>query len=330
MSQDVIVNGTTYPAVEAVVMQDANGNPVTYYPDAVRYAHQTLTPEQQAQARENIGIDEAFKAEITALVIESLGGDPVFGYVDPDTMTIVLKNAPDGEYSLAYLKEDGTISAPIGSMVKDTNVYYTVANTLTNCTNSNSSTKVTQGGAYSATITAKSGYELSSVKVTMGGADIASTAVSGGAITIAKVTGDIVITATATEIQTGPTYTNLATKIAVDQRYSASNGSGLTLISAPGYCTHEDFIPFVPGTTVRVKGMGDLTKQNSMFYQANKTLNTSGKVNAMTTHTGYSYDSANDIVTLTPKNENNAYARFTGVLSGTAADVVITVDEPIV
>lgn len=58
MAQDVVVNGTTYPAVEAVALQDVNGNRVTYYPDALRYVPQTLTPEQQAQARANIGIAE--------------------------------------------------------------------------------------------------------------------------------------------------------------------------------------------------------------------------------------------------------------------------------
>lgn len=56
MTQDVVINGTTYPAVETVALTDANGNTTMYYPDAVRYAPQELTEEQKAQARENIGI----------------------------------------------------------------------------------------------------------------------------------------------------------------------------------------------------------------------------------------------------------------------------------
>lgn len=55
MAQDVVVNGTTYPGVETVALQDANGNVTMFYPDAVRYVEQSLTPEQQAQARQNIG-----------------------------------------------------------------------------------------------------------------------------------------------------------------------------------------------------------------------------------------------------------------------------------
>lgn len=56
MAQDVVINGTTYPAVETVALTDANGNTTLYYPDAVRYVEQNLTEEQKAQARQNIGI----------------------------------------------------------------------------------------------------------------------------------------------------------------------------------------------------------------------------------------------------------------------------------
>lgn len=55
MAQDLIVNGVTYPAVEAMEMTTAAGEKVVFYPDAVRYNAQTLTDEQKAQARENIG-----------------------------------------------------------------------------------------------------------------------------------------------------------------------------------------------------------------------------------------------------------------------------------
>lgn len=76
---------------------------------------------------------------------------------------------------------------------------YTVTNTLTNCTSNNSATTATQGTSYSATITASDGYTLdgATVSVTMGGTNITSTAYADGVITIANVTGDIVVTATA-------------------------------------------------------------------------------------------------------------------------------------
>ena len=83
---------------------------------------------------------------------------------------------------------------------------YHITNNLTGCTTSNSATSVDGGSAYVATITPNSGYAIKILTVTMGGTDITSTAVSGNTVTIAEVTGAIVITAFA-EAQTS--YTNL-------------------------------------------------------------------------------------------------------------------------
>ena len=78
---------------------------------------------------------------------------------------------------------------------------YSVTNTLTHVTNSNEDTQIGKGDAYSGTLTADSGYTMGTVTVTMGGTDITSTAYTSGtgAISIASVTGNIVITATATK-----------------------------------------------------------------------------------------------------------------------------------
>ena len=77
---------------------------------------------------------------------------------------------------------------------------WAVTNTLSHCSTSNNSASVTKNGSYSATITAASGYTLTgaSVSVTMGGNDITSTAYNNGTISIASVTGALVITITAT------------------------------------------------------------------------------------------------------------------------------------
>ena len=140
---------------------------------------------------------EADKAEIVQMVIESLGGNPVFGYVDANNNIIVSGNLADGSYSVKYEMENGS-KVDIGNLVLDTNVYYTVTNSLTNCTNSNSATSIAKGESYTATITANDGYELKSVAVTMGGSAVT---VTNGVINIASVTGDIVITAVAEEVK---------------------------------------------------------------------------------------------------------------------------------
>ncbi len=72
-----------------------------------------------------------------------------------------------------------------------------VTNNLTHVTNSNPSEMISHGDSYTATLSATSGYTLSTVTVTMGGEDITATVYSSGTITIPSVTGNIVITATA-------------------------------------------------------------------------------------------------------------------------------------
>ena len=58
MSENIVINGKTYTGTEAVDLLNENGETVFFYPDAVRYNKQTLTEEQKAQARENIGAAE--------------------------------------------------------------------------------------------------------------------------------------------------------------------------------------------------------------------------------------------------------------------------------
>ena len=91
----------------------------------------------------------------------------------------------------------GGYSATCNVTVNAIITQYSITNNLSMCTNSNSSTRVTENAPYSATLTPNSGCSLNSVTITMNGVDITSTAYSNGNINISNVTGDIVITATA-------------------------------------------------------------------------------------------------------------------------------------
>lgn len=106
---------------------------------------------------------------------------------------------------LYKLKYKGTViaSIPIGSNVQVTS--YAITNNLTYSSNDNSATEIIEGNSYIANINANSGYELSSVVVSMGGEDITSSCYSNGVINIASVTGNIVITAIANIIVTPST-----------------------------------------------------------------------------------------------------------------------------
>lgn len=129
----------------------------------------------------------------------------VIGTLDQSNNVLLEGNLADGTYTFKYKKNNGTYET-IGIYTLDNKVYYSVTSNLTNCTSNNGATTVVGGTSYSATITVNSGYNLSSIVVTMGGTNITSSAVSGNTITIANITGNIVITAVAEK----PSYTNLA------------------------------------------------------------------------------------------------------------------------
>ena len=118
---------------------------------------------------------------------------------------------------------------------------YTVTNNLTNCTTNNNANSISANSSYSATITANDNYTLNSITVTMGETNITSSAVSGNTISISSVTGDIVITASATEIvEEVTTYTitnNLTNCITNNTNLSIEEGSSYssTISANSGY-----------------------------------------------------------------------------------------------
>ena len=210
----------------------------------------------------------------------------VVGNVDSGNNIVLNGNLPDGTYTVKYEMEDGS-TVNIGDLVLDTRAYYSITNSLTNCTNSNSAKEIVEGESYSTTITADSGYELKTISVTMGGNAVS---VSGGVINIASVTGNIVITAVA-EIS-GPAYTNQI-PISTDASgnlFVGTNGekgykTGYRLsLSGGGESAQSGyevtgFIPAKNNDVIRIKNI-DITQENNtniIFYNSGKTTSvTSG------------------------------------------------------
>lgn len=145
---------------------------------------------------------------------------------------------------------------------------YTVTNNLTHATNSNVATSVEEGSAYNATISAEQGYHMTSITCTMGG--IQQT-VTNNTISIASVTGNIVITAVAEQDQPTPTtYTitnnltnatnsNAATSIEGGSSYtatiSATQGYHITSIA----CTMGGVSQTVTNNTISIASVsGDI------------------------------------------------------------------------
>lgn len=96
MSENLVVNGVTYPQVEALSLTNDTGGQVAFYPDAVRYVEQELTEEQKAQVRENIG-------------------------ATPSISTITY-NTSTNQWTIAYT--DGTSAAVTGPTIPSTNVAF--------------------------------------------------------------------------------------------------------------------------------------------------------------------------------------------------------------
>lgn len=130
-------------------------------------------------------------------------------------------------------------------------VYHSITNTLINVTTSNDVVAAEDGASYTATLTAKSGYTLGEVRVKMGGADITATAYNAntGIISIAAVTGDVVITAKATKVVS---YHNLV-PTAIDSSGASAPYTDGQMLSSSGttseynHFTTTGYIPFDGG-----------------------------------------------------------------------------------
>ncbi len=256
MAENIEINGTTYPGVESVELNTTDGKKVLYFQgQPVEVVQETGSDEtavmsQAAVTREleQLNSEKADQASLTlgyhtdGLIyifagntplghgIEMTAGGDVVGYVDSANNIVVKGSLADGSYTVKYEMEDGS-TINIGNLVLDTNVYYSITKNLTQCTINNSATQVIQGESYSATITAKSGYELKSISVTMGGNPVT---VSGGVINIASVTGNIVITALAEQKQAAQPVTE---DIALTKNMSIVVGTGADRANTASYCT---------------------------------------------------------------------------------------------
>lgn len=301
---------------------------------------------QQGPKGDPYTLTEADKAEIVAAVIESLGGNPIFGYVDEDNNIIVQGDLADGTYSVKYEMENGNV-INIGNMVLDSNVYYSVTSTLTNCTINNSTKTVVEGGSYAATITANDGYELKSVTVTMGGSPVS---VSGGSISIANVTGNIVITAVAEEAVAE--IVNLATPDATATGEAAWNAGGWcnnSYMAGSSYAYRAATDGRLTTNTFAVE-KGDIIYVKGIKYAADSTLqiaafdsNKTYVKHASAANMDIGGQGYIDILTGTAgedswsfKNSGQGgsdlgvrFIRIAGYPSGNISDIIITRNQPI-
>ncbi len=233
-------------------------------------------------------------------------------------------------------------------------VYYSISTNLTDATIDNAAVSVEEGAAYTATITAKDGYELESVTVTMGGADVTASVYANGVITIPAVTGKVVITAKAVKpvnytnlVPTAQVFTNGDTSPLDGVGYRdggyLSSGGGITGGVSTHTCT--GLIPLTRRAdgkfpTIYIKGCEWTAVSYCRVYYYSSVKGMLDPSNFGGTATGTTIANWLDITTLgtkyyqfEPNDTMDAapqdIAYFAISIKGSGKDLIITYDEPI-
>lgn len=205
-------------------------------------------------------------------------------------------------------------------------VYYSVTNSLTNVTTSNAVGALEAGSSYSATLTPASGYSIGTVTVVMGGKDITASAYANGVITIAEITGDVVITAAGVKESVNWAYKGIGTDGNIynggkgykeNTRISTSSGNE----SGASGMTVTGFIWVPNAATIRVKDI-DLTNGNSTYGIYNSSFT---KVGTGYCNTLFGTADANGVRSRV-NTAGDAYYRIAGAWG---SNPIITVNEEI-
>lgn len=148
---------------------------------------------------------------------------------------------------------------------------YNITNNLSNATNSNSATSIEENTSYNATITPSSGiYSIDTITVIMNGVDVSSTVVSGGAINIPSVTGDIVITATTKAFTPNYTFS-----------YNNSTNKLTTVANTP---ITKTYIPTTPTSSLGERSPGYFNKSLNFIEVTKSNFAIKAKINVHNYH----------------------------------------------
>ena len=253
--------------------------------------------------------------ELTSVVIKMGGVD----------ITSTAYTAGSGAINIAKVTGAVTITA-VAIMPS---VTYTITLNLTNCASSNTATSIAENASYTTTLSPTGGYKkLGTITVTMGGVDISASAVSGSTITIAKVTGDIVITCEAV-------ITNIIDTIGISANTRLSTSSGANKAQT-GWATiganmdAASLIHLTEGDTLRIKGVS-LPASNDGYsaivrYNASGTFINSAFLRNGLTWNNLNFNNSGDNVVITCSSER--YFRISTICTDASA-VVATVNEEI-
>ena len=250
--------------------------------------------------------------------------------------SVVVKMGGVDITSTAYTAGSGAINiskvtgaVTITAVASVPSVTYTITLNLTNCASSNTATSIAENASYTTTLSPTGGYKkLGTITVTMGGVDISASAVSGSTITIAKVTGNIVITCAAV-------ITNIIDTIGIsaNTRLSTSSGENRTQSGYAAIGANKDaasLIHLTAGDTLRIKGVSLPASNDS--YSAIAMHNASGAfATSAYLHNGLgwnnlTFNNSGDSVVITSGGDR--YFRVSLICTDASA-VIATINEEI-
>ena len=313
--------GMTMADINAYRAAMVNGTPETlhWYQSITK----NLTGCTISNAASQVDYGEAYTATITPESGKTLTSVVIkMGGVD---ITSTAYSAGSGAINIA--KVTGAIM--ITAAASAPSVTYTITRNLTNCASSNTANTIAEGAAYTTTLSPTGTFKkLGAITVTMGGTDISASAVSGNAITIAKATGNIVITCAA-EI------TNIIDTVGISANTRLSTSSGANKAQA-GWATiganmdASSLIHLHAGDTLRIKGVSlpaaNDGKSAAAEYSATATLVSTGYIYNGHTWNSLQFTSSGDVVTVTATGEH--YIRLS-LICADASAVVATINEEI-
>ncbi len=298
-----------------------NGTPETLH------WYQTITKNLTgctiSNSASRVDYGEAYTATIAAESGKTITSVVVkMGGVD---ITATAYSAGSGAINIA--KVTGAVTITAAASVPS--VTYSITRNLANCASSNTADTIAEGAAYTTVLSPTGTFKkLGTITVTMGGVDISTSAVSGSTVTIASVTGNIVITCAA-EI------TNIINTVGIsaDTRLSTSSGTNKAQVGWATIGANMDaasLIHLKAGDTLRIKGMSlpavNDWKSAAAEYSATATLVSTSYIYNGHTWNSLNFTSDGDIVTITAPGEH--YIRVSLICTDASA-VIATINEPI-
>lgn len=223
-----------------------NGTPETLH------WYQTIAKNLTGCTISNAAAQVEYGEAYTATIAAESGKVITSVVVKMDGVDITATAYSAGSGAINIDRITGAVSITASAIVPS--VLYNVTRNLTNCASSNTADTAAEGVAYATTLSPTGTFKkLGAITVTMGGTDISASAVSGSTITIANVTGNIVITCEAV-------ITNIIDTIGIsaNTRLSTSTGenkekAGWATIGANMDTT--SLIHLESGDVLRIKGM---------------------------------------------------------------------------